>query len=728
MSVKALSDYTVYAKYTHYLEHKKRRETWHEAVDRVFDMHARKLDDKLNEPKLKEYFDFAKSMVLKKRVLGAQRALQFGGSFIEKHNEKIYNCATTYVDRQRAFQEIMFLLLCGCGVGFSVQKHHIAKLPHVQRPKKDTVNVIIEDSIEGWADSIGTLLESYFNGSHTVVFDYSKIRPEGSLVSGQFKAPGSKGLERTHKMIVHVLERCLGEKKQTALRPIDAYDIIMHCSDAVLSGGIRRAATLCAFSVDDTDMITAKTGNWYTENPQRGRSNNSAVLVRSETTKEQFHNLMTAVRDSGEPGFIWVEDKEILKNPCVEIGFMPTLFDENGNATESGVQFCNLTEINGKKCQTEQEFFDACKASAIIGTIQAAYTTFPYLGKVSEEIVRREALLGCSITGVQDSPDILLNPEIQKQGAKLIKKINKQVAEMIGINPAARTTCIKPAGSSSLILGTASGIHPHHARRYIRRVQANRLEFPAWMYQQKNPLAVEESVWSASNTDVVISFLCDVPAGAITKNQLSAVDLLERVKLTQQNWVEHGTNTDLCVKPYIRHNVSNTITVQPHEWDEIEKYIYANRKWFAGISLLAASGDKDYPQAPFTTVYTPAEIVKEYGDASVFASGMIVDALRAYNNNLWAACSDVLLNNVAERTEQQVDWIRRAHQFSNRYFAGDYKRMTYCLKDVYNWKLWCDIEREHKPIDWSEVVEDIQQHIGIDTMGAAACAGGACEI
>ena len=739
MSTKALSDYTVYAKYAKYVPEKQRRETWKEQVDRVFDMHYRKYQTQLeSNGKLKEYFDLAKEAVSKKIILGAQRALQFGGHAIERHNEKLYNCSTTYVDRPRAFQEIMFLLLCGCGVGFSVQHNHTKSIPGLLPKTHGKKTFIIQDSIEGWADAIGVAVTSYFYltgkedndtlfGEYRgfdIEFDYSLIRPEGAKISGGFKAPGPNGLRKAIEKITALIERRLANK-ENRLHNIDLYDIIMHASDAVLSGGVRRSATICLFSKNDEEMIKAKTGDWFYDNPQRGRSNNSALLLRDSTTKEEFNNLMTSVKEFGEPGFIWADSEDTLFNPCAEISMCPYLKNANGGRS-TGVQFCNLTELNGKKCVSEDIFLEGCKASAILGTIQAGYTTFNYLGKITEEIVRKESLIGCSITGMMDNHSIIFDPDIQRKGAKLIKKINKEVAEMIGINQAARTTCVKPAGSTSCLLGTSSGIHPHHARRYFRRVQANKLEFPAQEFQHQNPLAVENSVWSNNKTDIVLTFLCEVPGGAITKNQLSAIQLLENVRLTQQNWVEYGTNEDLSTESHLRHNVSNTISVGIDEWDEVEKYIYTNRRYFAGISLLPGSGDKDYPQAPFCTVYTPAEIVKEYGDGSVFASGVIVNALNEFDN-LWIAC-DAVVKGWKDKVNGQENWLRQAKQFADRYFAGDIRKMTYCLKDVHNWKTWCDLKREYKEIDWSQVVEIEEYTTDINTTGAQACAGGKCSI
>jgi hypothetical protein len=1310
MSLKALSDYTLYAKYSHYLPEKKRRETWPEIVDRVFGMHERKFAKQLAESEeFRSDFEFAKRMVRKKRVLGSQRALQFAGPWIERENFKLFNCSAQYIDRPRAFSEGMYVLLCGVGLGFSVQKEHVNKLPNLHPIGDSWRKFKIEDSIEGWSDAVGAIVSSYFPeeasqfphlSGHKVIFDYSQIRPEGALIANQFKAPGHKGLEKAIEHIRNLIEKRINSNEFKTdefagkLRPIDCYDIIMHASDAILSGGVRRclagdsevftdkglvcikdlepgdrvlthkgqykrvrskicngiretvviktncgdyvstpnhrwmiaknlsgepeeklaedlqsgdsfifcgtpllgfsestipsteqygapelntetawflgyflgngscsvvkrangvnddskfrvsaprgsevnnkiseklkrefsvfvgenfgthdrgtsiefscskksisawamqhlkqtnteiripdfikksnlevrkaflagvldsdgsvrnetfqgkgvgqiclvstkykrfandvriltatlgipssitlkkregksdefivksissslrarlvdylepysvklqedyckkqpskeknglcfnkklaekrgdvrniwnsnenisyengleagakfvpvsvisvektereevvydieveedhtffvdgvlshnSATICMFDLSDGEMINAKTGNWFLENPQRARSNNSAVLIKGKTPKEEFSKLMKSTKEFGEPGFIWVEEgermgTEIVFNPCClpkwltvshlqkgtiplsslrvgdkifttegfsevtaildsgvkdifhyrtsggksffstedhrvvskgeimeikdaeyidvynefydrtdsekiifksfyskeealdievnnnshtficdgfnihncEIGLYPKTEDDS----ESGIALCNLTEINGKFCTTEEEFLECCRASAIIGTMQAAYTKFNYVTDATKKIVEREALLGCSITGFMDNPDILLNEEIQRKGAEEIKKVNEKISKIIGINPSARLTCAKPSGSTSCILGTASGIHPHHAKRYIRRVQANRNEFPAQLYKEKNPLAVETSVWSANGTDEVVSFLCEVPRGAILKNSISAVEFLEAVRKSQENWVESGTAVENCVKPYIRHNISVTAIVKSDEWQAVEDYIFNHQKTFAGISLLPSSGDLDYQQAPFSTVLTPEEIVEEYGDASVFASGLIVDGLSAFDGNLWKGCDTVLgigeslpdevaapempakngytfkefnkkliefyqHKEVYENWFAKKDWIRRVNQFAERYFNGDVRRATYCLKHVSLWKTWVDIQREHQEVDWSTVVEEDQSFIDANTLGAQACSGGACSL
>jgi len=661
----------------------------------------------------------------------------------------------------------MYVLLCGCGAGFSVQRHHINQLPTVApRNAAKRKKFVVPDSIEGWADAIGALMSSYFTSNQpfpdyansVIDFDYSLIRPAGAPISHGGKAPGPEGLRNSMEHIVKILDAAT-RNGEVQLRPIEAYDIIMHISDSVLSGGIRRSATICLFSPDDNEMATAKTGDWNAHNPQRGRSNNSALLLRSETSREQFADLMKSVRGFGEPGFVWTDDRDIIYNPCVEIGMMA--YWDVENRRESGWQFCNLCEQNMKKAKTLEDFYEMCRGVGILGTLQAAYTDFKYLGETTKKIVEREALLGCSMTGMMDSPDVAFDPAVQRRGAKIILETNERIAKIIGINTAARTTCVKPAGTSSCILGTSSGIHAHHAKRYFRLVQANKREPALQFFQKFNPMAVEESVWSANKTDMVIKFLCEVPPGSITKNQVDAITLLEKVKLTQQNWVEAGTRVDRSVIPCLRHNVSNTINVMPGEWHEVEKYIYRNRQWFAGISLLPVSGDKDYAQAPFTAVFTPTEIVHIYGDGAMFASGLIVDGLRCFDDNLWKAC-DALLNNgsipleVYEKTwkeytvtgdqcdrfryqstsngiiempgyafQAQREWIRRAKQFSDRYFDGDVKKMTYCLKDVRNWKVWCDLQREYKDVPWEEFTEENDNTTIEQTI---ACAGGKCDL
>ena len=1060
-SQKLLSDFKFYSSYSKYLKDNERMETWEESVDRVMKMHYEKYADKIT-PELQTYLDFAIEIYKKKRILGSQRALQFGGASILKHEMKMFNCLVSYADRIEFFKETMYLLLCGCGVGFSVQHKHIETLPKVSKRLQGVKTFIIEDSIEGWSDAIGALMSSYslqdskfqeYYG-YRIDFDYSRIRPKGSYISGGFKAPGHGGLKNSLTKIQELLDKEINGKEEIPLKSIIVYDIIMHMADAVLSGGVRRSATICLFSNDDNEMLNAKTGDWYIKNPQRGRSNNSVILIRNKTSREQFSSIMQSVKSWGEPGFVWSEDEDIIFNPCVEIGMYPkredgktgwqgcvsyntklitkegiveigdaatlnqeieiwngvkwasvkpiqtgmnrnlyrvkfsdgsyldctdnhkfmvknrfqknfseietkdlinlikeskyslntpkpnvfydnklndepyayeygfilgdgtvgqrenwknrvpfaelyenskdtTLplkgklgevsinenninftriyfndvdcdfssklkydkglpneiftwsrksminffagwIDADGTKTVNGCRIygcedklrdgqllltklgisssinlmskkdvktnmtirkndvwylqisdtkdlysnrmklvskpvkgkglnqiiksiekidglydsycfeepethnglfgnvltkqCNLTEINGSLCNTEEEFYDACKASAIIGTLQAGYTNFKYVTNITKDIFERESLLGCSITGFMNNPKILFNPEIQKNGAKVIKETNKIISGLLGINQAARTTCVKPSGNASVLLGTGSGIHGEHSKKYFRNVQVNKEEDLGKYIKSINPKMVENSLWSNNNSDWVISFPIDAKEGSIFKKDLHGVKQLEFVKLTQQNWVEEGTNIDLCVNKHTRHNVSNTIVVD--DWDEVENFIYENKQWFAGISLLGMSGDKDYAQAPFTEVIETDDIVKKYGKATLFASGLIVDGLHAFGH-LWTACNALLFNSVIEENEfnslLKKDWLRRARQYADRYFNLDINKMTNCLKDVSLYHRWIEINRDFKPIDF-QTIKINPSYTEVDKLGAIACSGDKCEI
>ena len=726
MSVKELESYTFVSKYARWIPEKKRRETWKESVDRVKEMMLGQY------PEAKEDIEWAYDMMHKKRVLGSQRALQFGGSPIIKHNARVYNCIASFIDRPRFFQECMYLLLCGCGTGFSVQKHHVEKLPKLVHKKEGSKKFTIPDTIEGWSDAVGVLVSSYFEDcdlfpeytGKSVVFDYSEIRPAGSyLSSSSGKAPGPEPLKKALTNIKKVLDKALKDAlfSNRKLRPIDVYDVVMHSADAVISGGVRRSATICLFSPDDEEMALAKTGNWFHDNPQRGRSNNSALLLRDKTSPEQFTSLMQSVKEFGEPGFVWSDSTELIVNPCVEIGLYPV--DEKTGKT--GWQACNLSTVNCAKIKTKEEFLESCRAASVIGTLQAGFTEMAYLGEVTERILKRESLLGVSMTGIMEQHEICLDPAIQKEGARVVKKTNRELAAKIGINPAARTTCVKPEGTASCILGTSSGIHPHHAKRYIRRVQANKMENIYQHFKKTNPRACQESVWSANDSDDVVSFCIEVPDGSKLKNKIGAIGLLEYVKSTQQNWVMTGRNESLCVKDFLQHNVSNTINVKPEEWEEVAKFIYKNRRYFCGVSLLPVSGDKDYPQAPFTTVYLPSEMVSHYGDGAMFVSGLIEVALNLWEDNLWAACDSLLGLGERVKGNGRKTWANRCQKFADKYMDGDVKKLSYCMKDVYNWKEWLDTKRKYESVDYTTCIEE-QDNTKLEQ--EIACSGGACEI
>lgn len=722
---KLLSEAKFYEGYARWDDNLNRYETWDEAVDRVMDMHRQYYKQKHSD-QLAAALQIATEAYKNKLVLGAQRALQFGGQQLLKHEMKMYNCTSSYADRAEFFGEFFYILLCGAGAGFSVQYHHIDKLPNVGPRNKQPKTHVVEDSIEGWATALDVLMSSYFatGGKYPeyqgrkVYFDLSQIRPKGAMISGGFKAPGPDALRRSLDRIEYLLQGLVLKDQSNRLRPIHVYDICMHTADAVLAGGVRRSATICLFSPEDSEMASAKTGNWFIDNPQRARSNNSAVIDRTKITKQQFSELMTSIKQFGEPGFFFVDDKDVTTNPCVEIGMFPQLDGK------SGWQGCNLTEINGGMCNDEQTFYAACEAAAILGTLQAGYTNFKFLNQTTKEIFDREALLGVSITGWMNNPTVLFDSAILENGAKLVKETNKRIAKLLGINPAARTTCVKPSGNASVILMTASGIHADHSPMYIRNIQLNKETEVAQLIKRLNPYMVEESVWSAGRTDYVVSFPVIPNKDSLFKDDLLGIKHLELVKTAQQHWVNAGTDLDLCVNKTVRHNVSNTIIVD--DWDAIEQYVFDNKQYFAGISFLPMTGDKDFNQAPNTKVIDAEQIIQTYGTGAVFASGLVVDGLQAFDT-LWEACATA--NGYGEDLTGddhgkllKKDWVRRFNAFAVNYFEADRKKTEYCLKDVYLLHKWEKIQQNLVDIDWASQLKE-KKYIDVDTLGAAACVG-----
>jgi ribonucleoside-diphosphate reductase alpha chain len=625
-----LQDYIFLSRYSRYRDDLGRRETPGEAFTRVMDMHRAHFADRLDQPvtgfggrTLRALIDETEAALQRRAILPSMRSLQFGGQAIEANNARMFNCAFTHMNRVAAFQEAFFLLMSGTGVGFSVQKHHVAQLPAFpirgQENELPVVHYTVDDTLEGWADALGALIRSYLDGTK-IEFNYSAIRRRGApLRTSGGRAPGHLPLKKALTAVERMLEQVSGR----ALRPIEVYDILMHVAVAVLSGGIRRSATICLFSADDDEMAAAKTGNWFETNPQRGKSNNSAVLVRDRHTQADFRKLFELQKEFGEPGFYFVDDVEYGANPCVEIGLAPfAVVDEAAQAklaeygmpdvplgsTISGWQMCNLTTINANACEDEAGFLACCRAAALLGTLQAAYTTIPYLGAAARFINERESLLGVSICGILDRPGLLLNPTVLERGAQECLDTNAAVAAHLGIPAAARITCVKPEGTASLVLGAGSGIHPHHARHYFRRVQAARTEPLYQWFKLHNPHMTETSAWDPDTTDV-ITFPVTAPADAILRKDVGGVKFLEYVKLVQQHWVVPGRRHE-TYNPGLHHNVSNTVTVRDDEWDSVQRFIWDNRQYFTGISLLRETGDKVYTQAPREEVTTDTDMAR----------------------------------------------------------------------------------------------------------------------
>jgi ribonucleoside-diphosphate reductase alpha chain len=571
LSSKLLSDITVYMKYAKYIPELNRRETWEELVTRNKEMHQKKF------PQLKEEIEKVYQLVYDKKVLPSMRSLQFGGKPIEISPNRIYNCAYMPIDHVDSFSEAMFLLLGGTGVGYSVQKHHVEKLPEIKKPSSNrTRRYLIGDSIEGWADAIKVLLESYFGAkASTPIFDFSDIRPKGArLVTSGGKAPGPQPL----KDCLHNIKKVLDNKEDgDKLKPIEVHDIVCYIADAVLAGGIRRAALISLFSADDDEMISCKSGNWWELNAQRGRANNSAVLMRHKVTKEYFMDLWKRIELSGagEPGIYLSNDKDWGTNPCCEIGLRP-------------YQFCNLCEVNASDITSQEDFEERVKAASFIGTLQAGYTDFHYLRDVWKRTTEKDALIGVGMTGIGSG--VVLGYDMKK-AAKAVKEENERVANLLGINKAARTSTVKPSGTSSLVLGTSSGIHAWHNDYYIRRIRVGKNEAIYTYLSIYHPELVEDEYFRPHDT-AVISIPQKAPEGAIMRTE-SVFQLLERVKKVSTEWVKAGHRGGSN-----SHNVSATISVKENEWELVGDWMWENKDSYNGLSVLPYDGGT-YTQAPF---------------------------------------------------------------------------------------------------------------------------------
>jgi ribonucleoside-triphosphate reductase len=570
ISQSILSDITVYMKYAKFNPEVQRRETWKELVDRNKAMHLKKF------PQLQEEIENAYQYVYDRKALPSMRSMQFAGKPIEISPNRIYNCAYLPIDDWRAFGETMFLLLGGTGVGYSVQKHHVDQLPEIRKPDpKKTRRFLISDSIEGWADAVKILVKAYFEGGSTPNFDFSDIRPKGAaLITSGGKAPGPQPLKECLIKIQGILD---SKENNDKLTSIEVHDMVCHIADAVLTGGIRRAALISLFSADDDNMISAKSGAWWELNPQRGRANNSAVLLRNKVTEEFFFGLWDKIKASGagEPGIYLSNDKDWGTNPCCEIALRP-------------FQFCNLCEVNVSDVVDQDDLNARVKAAAFIGTLQASYTSFHYLRPVWQRTTEKDALIGVGMTGIGSGKAQQLD---LKQATKIVNEENERVAKLLGINKAARTTTVKPSGTSSLALGTSSGIHAWHNDFYIRRIRVGKNE-PIYTYLAINhPELIEDEYFRPHDT-AVISVPQKAPAGSILRHE-SALDLLERVKAVYQNWVKPGHRSGQNT-----HNISATVSIKADQWEEVGKWMWDNKKFYNGLSVLPYDGGT-YIQAPF---------------------------------------------------------------------------------------------------------------------------------
>jgi len=583
LGLDALSKITVFSKYAKYLPKEKRRETWNEIVDRYQEMLIKKY------PKMKDAIEASVEFIRDKKVLPSMRALQFAGPAMEVNNARGYNCAYHPIDSIYSFSETMFLLLGGSGVGYSVQKHHVAKLPAIKR--QDTYKqrtYLVEDSIMGWADAVKVLMKFYFEGGFKPKFDFRAVRKKGArLVTAGGKAPGPEPLKLCLAHIDAVMER---KNDGEQLTPLECHDILCHIANSVLAGGIRRSAMIALFSHDDEEMITCKYGNWWELNEQRGRANNSAVLERGSVSKEEFDSLWKRIEasGSGEPGIYWTNNKDWGTNPCCEIGLRP-------------YQFCNLCEVNVSNLSSQEDLNNRVATAAFFGTLQAGFTDFHYLRPIWAETTQKDALLGIGMTGIGSGEILKYNLETAANTAKVV---NSMISEKLGTNEAARVTCIKPSGTTSLVLGTASGIHAWHAPYYLRTMRFNKNEDIAAYLMVNHPELCEDDVLRPNDT-LCVRIPVKAPEGSIFRTE-TALDTLERVKKFSQEWVKPGHVTGDNT-----HNVSATISIKENEWETVGQWMWDNREVYNGLSVLPY-WDHTYQQAPFEDI-TEEEYNKRSG-------------------------------------------------------------------------------------------------------------------
>jgi ribonucleoside-diphosphate reductase alpha chain len=693
----ALASFNFSQSYARYNTENKRRETWEEAVERVMNMHGvhlAQLEASAPEGALESIERAYKA----KRILGSQRSLQFGGEAVLAKHPRAYNCTTAYVDTPKRFGEALYLLLCGAGVGYSVQSHHVGQLPPVRSLEEleaaSRVPFVIEDSIEGWARALDALVDAYLGQGDLPAFDGSLVRPKGSVIrSCGGKAPGPEPLLN----MLREAENLLLSRAGQSLRPIDASDLMCISADCVRAGGVRRAALIALFDLTDDEMLTSKSaGNWWETHPWRARANISALALRHRAKEPEYAAAVRRVfeftKSYGEPGIIWVNSLETAYNPCVEVGMVPMLIkDEKGQVLteyaldymdfdqrdkwrargltyETGWQFCNLTEVNAAAFKDPQDAFEAVRLATHLGLIQAGYTLTDddYLvagGRTcTREILEREYLLGVSLTGLGSAPAWVREERFLEELGLVAGNTARMYWEAYALKRCpARVTCVKPSGNAAVLLGCASGVHADHAPRYLRRVQASGDSAITQAYMDANPKAAERSVWSRNGNDYVLSFAIEAPAHALLKTEQTAQEFLEWVALVQRSWVREGTVRLTSAGP-VRHNVSNTCVVHPHEWEGVIETLATRPYEFGGVSCLGASGDYDYPQAPFCRVYEPHEVSEDdpHRDAKLAA-----------------------------------------------------------------WELWNELRASHVPVDYSLVHE---AEDNTEVMGEVACAGGACEL
>ena len=581
LASKILSDITIYMKYAKWLPLEFKKESWDMIVDRNLEMHLAKLKELGHDEEshyYKEVVDIYNNYVRQFKILPSMRSMQYAGKAIELSPNSIYNCAYMPVDSVECFHEAMFLLMNGTGLGYSVQQHHVRELPEIKQPNKDrTRKIVIHDSIMGWADAVKELFRSYTGElTQRPRFIYDDIRPKGArLKTRGGKAPGPEPLRKCMVMVENILQT---KEDGSQLTTLECHDILCHLADAVTAGGNRRAALIALFSANDMHMMNCKAGKgWQQTDSQRFRANNSVVLLRHRIEKDYFDEIWDRVQagGSGEPGIYLTNDKDWGTNPCCEIALRP-------------YQFCNLTEINSSTVVDQEDLNERVRAATILGTLQASYTDFHYLRDIWKTTTEKDSLLGVSMTGLASNR--VTNLDITGT-VYMAKEVNKEWAKIMGINPAARLTCVKPSGTASMVCGSSSGIHAWHSDYYIRRIRVGRQEAICQYLTQNHPELIVDDEFNPDGR--IIEIPQKAPPGALWKKQEDTFMFLERVKNTSIRWVNPGHSEGQNT-----HNVSATVYVNPDEWDEVGEWMWLNRHFYNGLSCFP-NDESVYVQAPF---------------------------------------------------------------------------------------------------------------------------------
>ena len=573
------------SRYSRWIESEKRRETWNETVARYFDFFENHLKESQEYSLSKQLRNELEDAVLNLEIMPSMRSLMTAGEALSRDNVAGYNCSYIAVNRVRAFDEILYVLMCGTGVGFSVERQYVEKLPTIAENFSTTeTEIVVEDSKAGWAKSYKELISLLIAGQ-IPKWNLKKIRPAGArLKTFGGRASGPAPLHDLFKFTSDTFKRAAGRK----LTSIECHDLVCKVAEVVVVGGVRRSALISLSNLTDEKMRDAKVGQWWEANPQRALANNSVAykekpdigvfmeewisLYKSKSGERGIFNRDACKRTVAKLGDRRDPDYEFGVNPCSEI----ILRDR---------EFCNLTEIIVRATDTAEILERKVKLATILGTWQASLTHFPYLSSEFKKNCQEEALLGVSLTGILDNEMLRANNKNTEEVLTKLRKIsidvNKDWAKKIGINPAAAITCVKPSGTVSQLTDSASGIHPRHSQYYVRTVRADRKDpLCQMMMDMKFP---HEPCVMKPDTTMVFSFPVRSP-GSITRNDITAIEHLEIWLTFQRHWCEH--------KPSI------TITVKENEWMEVGAWVYRHFDEISGISFLPHS-DHSYRQAPY---------------------------------------------------------------------------------------------------------------------------------